>query len=119
MSDLDELYSIGTFAQITELQDLGDKLRMIVLGHRRIGITAAAADLEPVSASTEPVENSDNATRRRNKRLSEKVKSDETSTVSQDEKTEVKQILMVDTENLETAAFETNQEIKVNKIKIA
>lgn len=36
---LDDLYKVGTFAQIQELQDLGDKLRMVVVGHRRIKIT--------------------------------------------------------------------------------
>ena len=35
VTNLDEIYSIGTFVQIHELQDLGDKLRMIVMGHRR------------------------------------------------------------------------------------
>lgn len=30
---------MGTFVQIHELQDLGDKLRMIVMAHRRIRIT--------------------------------------------------------------------------------
>lgn len=39
VSKLDDLYKIGTFAQIQELQDLGDKLRMVVVGHRRIKIT--------------------------------------------------------------------------------
>lgn len=33
---LDDIYSIGTFVQIHEMQDLGDKLRMIVMGHRRL-----------------------------------------------------------------------------------
>ncbi|KAH8322177.1 hypothetical protein KR059_006755 [Drosophila kikkawai] len=37
--NLDDVYSIGTFAQIQELQDLGDKLRMVVVAHRRIRIT--------------------------------------------------------------------------------
>uniref|UniRef100_A0A1A9WSM3 Lon protease homolog n=1 Tax=Glossina brevipalpis TaxID=37001 RepID=A0A1A9WSM3_9MUSC len=32
---LDEVYKIGTFAQIQELQDLGDKLRMVVVAHRQ------------------------------------------------------------------------------------
>lgn len=32
---LDDIYSTGTFVQIHEMQDLGDKLRMIVMGHRR------------------------------------------------------------------------------------
>ncbi|XP_065358873.1 lon protease homolog, mitochondrial isoform X2 [Calliphora vicina] len=36
---LDDVYKIGTFAQILELQDLGDKLRMVVVAHRRIKIT--------------------------------------------------------------------------------
>lgn len=36
---LDDVYKVGTFAQILELQDLGDKLRMVVVAHRRIQIT--------------------------------------------------------------------------------
>ena len=32
---MDEVFSIGTFVQIHEMQDMGDKLRMIVMGHRR------------------------------------------------------------------------------------
>lgn len=32
---LDTVYHTGTFVQIHEMQDLGDKLRMIVMGHRR------------------------------------------------------------------------------------
>ncbi|KAI2588133.1 lon peptidase 1, mitochondrial, partial [Homo sapiens] len=35
VESLDEIYHTGTFAQIHEMQDLGDKLRMIVMGHRR------------------------------------------------------------------------------------
>jgi len=30
-----ELYSVGTFVQIHELHDMGDRVRMIVMGHRR------------------------------------------------------------------------------------
>jgi len=36
---LGQVYDVGTFAQIQELQDLGDKLRMVVVAHRRIKIT--------------------------------------------------------------------------------
>ncbi|XP_036377129.1 lon protease homolog, mitochondrial [Megalops cyprinoides] len=39
VESLDDVYSTGTFVQIHEMQDLGDKLRMIVMGHRRIRIT--------------------------------------------------------------------------------
>lgn len=35
VKSLDSIYSTGTFVQIHEMQDLGDKLRMIVMGHRR------------------------------------------------------------------------------------
>ncbi|KAJ8792966.1 hypothetical protein J1605_003934 [Eschrichtius robustus] len=35
VESLDEIYHTGTFVQIHEMQDLGDKLRMIVMGHRR------------------------------------------------------------------------------------
>lgn len=35
MDRLDDIHHVGTFVQITEMQDLGDKLRMIVMGHRR------------------------------------------------------------------------------------
>ena len=31
----EDLYKIGTFVQIHELHDMGDRLRMIVMGHRR------------------------------------------------------------------------------------
>ncbi|KAL7867087.1 hypothetical protein AOLI_G00149010 [Acnodon oligacanthus] len=39
VESLDAVYNTGTFVQIHEMQDLGDKLRMIVMGHRRIQIT--------------------------------------------------------------------------------
>lgn len=35
VESLDAVYNTGTFVQIHEMQDLGDKLRMIVMGHRR------------------------------------------------------------------------------------
>lgn len=35
VESLDAVYATGTFVQIHEMQDLGDKLRMIVMGHRR------------------------------------------------------------------------------------
>lgn len=36
VESLDAIYTTGTFVQIHEMQDLGDKLRMIVMGHRRL-----------------------------------------------------------------------------------
>ncbi|KAI0214087.1 hypothetical protein LSAT2_000823 [Lamellibrachia satsuma] len=48
---LSDIYNVGTFVQIHEMQDLGDKLRMIVMGHRRIKIT----DVLPEDASYTPI----------------------------------------------------------------
>ncbi|XP_016959493.3 lon protease homolog, mitochondrial isoform X1 [Drosophila biarmipes] len=45
--NLDDVYSMGTFAQIQELQDLGDKLRMVVVAHRRIRITGQVVEDVP------------------------------------------------------------------------
>lgn len=35
---MSDIYNIGSFAQIQEMQDLGDKLRLVVTAHRRIKI---------------------------------------------------------------------------------
>lgn len=32
---LEDIHSIGTFVQIHEMQDLGDRLRLMVMAHRR------------------------------------------------------------------------------------
>ena len=36
---LDDIYDIGTFCQVTEMRNVDDKLRLVLLGHRRIKIT--------------------------------------------------------------------------------
>ena len=41
IKDLDEIHSIGTFAQIIEMHDLGDKIRLVVMAHRRIRVTGS------------------------------------------------------------------------------
>jgi ATP-dependent Lon protease len=35
---LSDVYETGTFAQIQEMQDLGDKLRLVATAHRRVKI---------------------------------------------------------------------------------
>lgn len=45
---LSDIYETGTFAQIQEMQDMGDKLRLVVIAHRRIKISNQLfEDLEP------------------------------------------------------------------------
>lgn len=46
VNSLDDVYSVGTFAQIHEMQDLGDKLRLVVMAHRRIKIIKQIEDIE-------------------------------------------------------------------------
>ncbi|XP_046622746.1 lon protease homolog, mitochondrial isoform X1 [Neodiprion virginianus] len=50
VQNLDQVYSIGTFAQIHEVQDLGDRLRLVVMAHRRVKITGQI--LEDFSAKS-------------------------------------------------------------------
>ena len=37
VNNVDDLYNVGTFVQITELQEFGESMRMIIQGHRRYG----------------------------------------------------------------------------------
>ncbi|XP_002133754.3 lon protease homolog, mitochondrial-like isoform X1 [Drosophila pseudoobscura] len=53
---LDEVYQLGSFALIQEVMDLGDKLRLLLLAHRRIRITGQVVEdrqhpKEPVEAA--------------------------------------------------------------------
>lgn len=46
---LDDVYPVGSFAQIQEIQDMGDKLRLVVVAHRRVKITGQLfEDIEPL-----------------------------------------------------------------------
>lgn len=45
VSDLSQVHSVGTFVQIHEMQDLGTKLRLVVMAHRRIKIVAPSLEL--------------------------------------------------------------------------
>lgn len=38
VQNLDDIYPIGTFAQVHEVQDLGNRLRLVIMAHRRIKI---------------------------------------------------------------------------------
>ncbi|KAF7278454.1 hypothetical protein GWI33_008413 [Rhynchophorus ferrugineus] len=44
VNNTDDVYNIGVFAQIHEMQDLGDRLRLVVMAHRRIKITGQIFD---------------------------------------------------------------------------
>lgn len=63
VNSLDDIYSTGTFVQIHELQDLGEKLRMIVMAHRRIKIQ------KQIVEDAEPVEGDKTRKRRRRRQV--------------------------------------------------
>lgn len=44
IKNLDDVYPIGAFVQIHEVHDMGDRLRMIVMAHRRIKLVGLAPD---------------------------------------------------------------------------
>uniref|UniRef100_A0A8C5CCH1 Lon protease homolog, mitochondrial n=2 Tax=Gadus morhua TaxID=8049 RepID=A0A8C5CCH1_GADMO len=94
VTSLDAIYSTGTFVQIHEMQDLGDKLRMIVMGHRRIRITKEL-DVEP----DEPVASFPSSESDADKHLEAKA------VPSLD-------ILMVEVENINHDQFTVTEEVK-------
>ncbi|OXU27284.1 hypothetical protein TSAR_008538 [Trichomalopsis sarcophagae] len=48
VENVNDVYPVGTFAQIHEVQDLGDRLRLVVMAHRRIKIVnQIIEDLNP------------------------------------------------------------------------
>lgn len=128
VKSLDDVYQVGTFTQIREIQDLGDKIRMVILGHRRITINGVATD-DMISSSPSVIDQAaksvddkgKNGFRRRMKRVTviEPSQSNaNTTTESSEVKTEseqqpvTNQILMVDTSNLQHHSFTQTQEIK-------
>nr|CAD7568321.1 unnamed protein product [Timema californicum] len=51
VQNLSDVYLVGTFTQIHEMQDMGDKLRLVVMAHRRIRIVDQIIDdTEPTPA---------------------------------------------------------------------
>ena len=43
-NELAEVYNVGTFVQIHEMRDLGDRLHLVVMGHRRVRILGQIID---------------------------------------------------------------------------
>ena len=90
VKDAEELYPIGSFVHIIEMQDLGNKLRMVVNAHRRISLNQVLGDYAKEMAKVEG------------------GKSD------QEQPTSIADlgVLMVETENLNHEPYEISDEIK-------
>ncbi|XP_059197917.1 lon protease homolog, mitochondrial [Centropristis striata] len=128
VESLDAVYSTGTFVQIHEMQDLGDKLRMIVMGHRRIRITGQL-EVEPDEAATSPVwsepesESQPKTPPRRKAKRSRKDQPASPTEQLEDKITEAdlspelqplpsSNILMVQVDNIEHEQFTVTEEVK-------
>ncbi|XP_066994408.2 lon protease homolog, mitochondrial isoform X2 [Anabrus simplex] len=85
IKDLSEVYSVGSFAQIHEMQDLGDRLRLVVMAHRRIRIVKQITE-EDEDAAAAPGDNAMRKRKRRKKKNGETSKQDETGKEMEAEK---------------------------------
>ncbi|KAM6218170.1 lon protease homolog, mitochondrial [Rhynchocyon petersi] len=111
VESLDEVYHTGTFVQIHEMQDLGDKLRMIVMGHRRIRINKQL-EVEP-----EEPEGENRQKPRRKPKRNKKEAEDDLSARSQVEVGEPspgtpQEVLMIEVENVVHEDFQVTEEMK-------
>ncbi|XP_058257300.1 lon protease homolog, mitochondrial [Hemibagrus wyckioides] len=123
VENLDAVYNTGTFVQIHEMQDLGDKLRMIVMGHRRIRINKQLeVEAEEASITTELDAEQSKVQRRKNKRvrkdsaslaeeMAERVKEAEFM-VEAVPLPKSNEVLMVEVENIIHEEFQVTEEVK-------
>lgn len=126
VDNLTEIYNVGTFAQIQEMQDLGDKLRLVVTAHRRIKITGQLyEDLEAPEEGK--LENETDAEKRRrkhknrNKKIVRNTNNDSTldgEPIAEPPKKRLLQpgeqqpVLMVEVENVKHESFKHTEEVK-------
>nr|XP_002131849.1 lon protease homolog, mitochondrial isoform X2 [Ciona intestinalis] len=94
-----DLYSVGTFVQIHEMHDMGDKVRMIVMGHRRIKLCEAMSIEEDILIDQKP---EDEGSKKEDKN---EVKPNEENQVT-------KGILMGKVENIPNPEIPTSEDIK-------
>ncbi|XP_049444475.1 lon protease homolog, mitochondrial [Epinephelus fuscoguttatus] len=129
VESLDAIYSTGTFVQIHEMQDLGDKLRMIVMGHRRIRITKQL-EVEPEeAAATSPVwseSDSESQPKPQPRRKTKRSRKDQPGTLTEQLEDKISEadlspeiqplpssnILMVEVDNIQHEQFTVTEEVK-------
>ncbi|XP_040161747.1 lon protease homolog, mitochondrial isoform X2 [Anopheles arabiensis] len=123
METTKEVYEIGTFAQIQEMQDLGDRLRLVATAHRRIKIVGQLyEDLDaPAAGKDEP----DAEKRRRKHKLRSKQMRNSNNDHTTDgtpleeapkrrllKEGEQQPLLMVEVENVKHESFKNTEEVK-------
>ncbi|GBL95773.1 Lon protease, mitochondrial [Araneus ventricosus] len=96
---LDDIYNVGTFVQIHELQDLGKTLRMVIMAYRRIKISKQVSD-------------DNNSHRRRRRKLHKIVNEIAGKSPEEAELNASNPVLMVEVENVTHDPYESTEEIK-------
>ncbi|XP_060088732.1 lon protease homolog, mitochondrial [Heteronotia binoei] len=109
VENLEEIYRMGTFVQIHEMQDLGDRLRMIVMGHRRIRINRQL-EVDP----EEPEPEARQRPRRKHKQSKREATEQPEALESTLEPLEAapSEVLMVEVENVAHEDFQMTEEVK-------
>ncbi|KAF6306580.1 lon peptidase 1, mitochondrial [Rhinolophus ferrumequinum] len=112
VESLDEVYHTGTFVQIHEMQDLGDKLRMIVMGHRRIHISRQL-EVDPEEAEAENKQKPRRKPKRSKKEAEEDVGArHQVEVVVEPVSGAPGEVLMVEVENVVHEDFQVTEEVK-------
>nr|XP_006640037.1 PREDICTED: lon protease homolog, mitochondrial [Lepisosteus oculatus] len=121
VESLEAVHHTGTFVQIHEMQDLGDKLRMIVMGHRRIRITRQL-EVEPEEPQPEEEEEGGKPKARRKAKRGRKEGSLGAAVEERVQQAELAvepgrppapgEILMVEVENVQHEDFQVTEEVK-------
>nr|XP_049576758.1 lon protease homolog, mitochondrial isoform X2 [Syngnathus scovelli] len=116
VESLDVVYATGTFVQIHEMQDLGDKLRMIVMGHRRIRITrhleVEPEEAEAMAESPESQGKAMSGRRAKRDRREERIEDKIAQADLMPELQPSSGILMVEVDNVLHEQFTVTEEVK-------
>ncbi|XP_015783997.1 lon protease homolog, mitochondrial [Tetranychus urticae] len=97
VSSLDDVYPVGTFVQIVEIQDLGNKVKMVVQSHRRIKI---------VRQVHEDIETNGDKLRKRRTRRKLPIEGEN------GDKADTGNVLMVQVENMVPEKYTMTDELK-------
>ncbi|KAL4828386.1 hypothetical protein H8958_011847 [Nasalis larvatus] len=112
VENLDEIYHTGTFAQIHEMQDLGDKLRMIVMGHRRVHISRQL-EVEPEEPEAENKHKPRRKSKRSKKEVEDELSARHPAELAIEPAPELPaEVLMVEVENVVHEDFQVTEEVK-------
>uniref|UniRef100_F7CA98 Lon protease homolog, mitochondrial n=1 Tax=Equus caballus TaxID=9796 RepID=F7CA98_HORSE len=111
VESLDEVYHTGTFVQIHEMQDLGDKLRMIVMGHRRIHINRPL-EVEPEEAEAESKQKARRKAKRGKKEAEDEASARRQMEAGVEPAAAPGEVLMVEVENVVHEDFQVTEEVK-------